>query len=176
MLKIAIIGPESAGKTALAQALAETYSAPWVPEYARGYVEQLSSHYTFDDVCAIAHQQIMLEEEYELANDPEMVFFDTDLIITKVWLEYCYGEVPRFVNERLATGFFDLYLLCAPDLPWEPDSVREHGHDREYFFDWYKREIEQLKKPYVVIEGLGDNRLINACHAIENHLLAGGGR
>ena len=96
------------------------------------------------------------------------MFFDTDLIITKVWFEYRFQHVPDFVNERLNTGFFDLYLLCEPDLPWQPDPVREHGDDRDYFFDWYKTEIEKLGKPYCSIHGMDNHRLINAVNHIDN--------
>ncbi|MDO9152589.1 MAG: ATP-binding protein [Paludibacter sp.] len=168
MFKIAILGPESTGKTELAKSLAAYYKSDWVAEYAREYVEKLTEHYTFNDVCNIAHRQIVLEKEYENHNfSSDFVFFDTDLIITKVWFEYCYHEVPEYVTNRLKEGFFDLYLLCEPDLPWEPDSVREHGADRQFFFDWYKKEIEQTGKPYVIVNGFDKQRVENAVKAIQ---------
>ena len=169
MIKIAILGPESTGKTELARQLAEHYKVPWVPEYARQYVENLKEPYTFEDVSNIALKQIEQEMQIESTNlNAKFVFFDTDLIITKVWFEYCFGKVPAFLTERMKTVFFDLYLLCAPDLPWEPDPVREHGNDRDFFFDWYKREIEQTLKPYVIVKGIGNQRLNNAIKAVES--------
>ncbi len=176
MYKIAVIGPESTGKSALTKALAQHYSSPMVDEYAREYVQQLDRPYTFEDVCVIAHQQIAAEKSYNNINSklgirdklPPFVFFDTELIITKVWFEYCYKSVPDFVLKQLGEGFFDLYLLCDTDLPWEPDSVREHGHDREVFREWYRKEIEQLKKPYVIIQGTGELRTQHAIVAIED--------
>ena len=161
MYKIAILGPESTGKTALAEALANHFQSLWVPEYAREYVEQLDRPYTYGDVCCIARKQIEQEQLYTIVPQPEpiFVFFDTELIITKVWFEYLYRKVPDFVTEQLNNFFFDFYLLCAPDLPWEEDVVREHGHDREFFFNWYRREIEQLGKPYEIITGMGEKRL-----------------
>lgn len=168
MIKVAILGPESTGKTALAKSLAEYFNAPWVPEHAREYVEKLIVPYTYADVCNIALMQIEQEKYYE--EHPELsdsyVFFDTDLIITSVWFEYKYGAVPDFVPERIKTGFFDFYLLCEPDLPWQYDPVREHGDDREFFFNWYKSEIEQTGKPYVIINGVGTQRVQNAIGAI----------
>lgn len=166
MFKIAIIGPESTGKSSLAKDLAKHFGAPMVPEYAREYVEKLAKPYTFDDVCAIAQKQIEAEKYYEKhTTESNFVFFDTDLIITKIWFSFCYNTIPRIITEQLKTGYFDLYLLCAPDLPWVPDSVREHGHDRAYFFNLYRAEIEQLAKPFVVIEGIGLKRLQNAINA-----------
>ena len=35
MLKVAILGPESTGKTELAKSLAEFYRVDWVPEFSR---------------------------------------------------------------------------------------------------------------------------------------------
>lgn len=168
MIKVAILGPESTGKTELARQLAEQLNAPWVPEYAREYIENLKNPYTFDDVCNIALKQIEQEKLYEtwLTND-SFVFFDTDLIITKVWFQYRFGRIPDFLTERMKTGFFDLYLLCAPDLEWVPDPVREHGDDREYFFDWYQKEIEQTGKPYVIVTGMGTQRVQNALKALK---------
>ncbi len=168
MLKIAIIGPESTGKSELSKKLADYFQCEWVPEFAREYVENLDRPYTFEDVCKIAENQIQQEVKYEKA-EKEIVIFDTELIITKVWFLYCYNECPQFLQDQLDKKYFDMYLLCAPDLPWEPDPVREHGSDRDYFFNWYKKEIEILNKPYFVVTGLGDERTKNAIDIIENH-------
>jgi len=170
MYKIAIIGPESTGKTELARDLAEFFKSPWVAEYARDYIENLSRPYTYDDVCNIALKQIEQEKSFENdQSDSDFVFFDTDLIITKVWFEYKYKIVPVFLTKQLKRGFFDLYLLCAPDLAWEFDPVREHGTDRDFFFNWYKSEIEQTNKPYVIVNGLGSLRIQHAIEAL--HIL-----
>jgi NadR type nicotinamide-nucleotide adenylyltransferase len=168
MLKIAILGPESTGKTMLAGQLAEHFNAPWVPEYARQYIEKLTVPYTYVDVCNIALKQI--EEEQAIYNGTstvDYVFFDTELIITKVWFDYRFGSTPDFLTEHLNSGFFDLYLLCSPDLPWEPDPVREHGEDREFFFNWYKREIDKIGKPCFVITGFGEQRFQNALNGLK---------
>ena len=169
MFKIAILGPESTGKSVLAKSLADHYNAAWIPEYAREYVENLTVPYTYEDVCSIAKKQIEQEKGYEntMNVNEDYVFFDTELIITKVWLEHKYGVVPSFITERLQVGFFDFYLLCAPDIPWEPDSVRENGDDREFFFGWYKKEIENIGKPFIVINGLGKQRMENAITALD---------
>ena len=45
MYKIAILGPESTGKSELAKALAEYFHSEWVPEYAREYIEKLERTY-----------------------------------------------------------------------------------------------------------------------------------
>ncbi|MEI8086012.1 MAG: ATP-binding protein [Paludibacter sp.] len=169
MFKVAILGPESTGKSALAKSLADHYNAPWIPEYAREYVENLTVPYTYEDICIIAQKQIEQEKGFEntIEINNGYVFFDTELIVTKVWLEHKYKVVPSFIPERLEVGYFDFYLLCAPDIPWEADSVREHGHDREFFFNWYKKEIENIGKPFFVIKELGNKRVKNAIAALD---------
>lgn len=169
MLKIAVIGPESTGKTELARGLAEHYGGEWIPEYARSYVERIDRPYCYDDLCRIAEQQIETEKRI-LQNSSEegLIFFDTELIITKVWFEYVYGRVPEAVIRQLESGFFDYYLLCTPDLPWQPDPVREHPEKRDYFFERYRREIEALQKPYAVVSGQGAERLQAAIAVVDN--------
>ena len=167
MFRIAILGPESTGKTMLAEQLANHFQSPWVPEYAREYVENLLVPYTYSDICNIALTQIEKEKEVEeQTSQSGYIFFDTELIITKVWFSYRFGKIPDFLTDQLNTGFFDLYLLCFPDLPWIPDTVREHGHDRDFFFQWYKKEIEQTGKPYIIIKGIGNHRFENALEGL----------
>jgi hypothetical protein len=48
------------------------------------------------------------------------------------------------------------------------DLAREHGHDREHFFNWYKSEIIKIKKPYICIRGIGEVRVQNAIRKIND--------
>lgn len=167
MIKIAINGAESTGKSVLTEQLAAHFHTVWEPELARQYVENNNYQYTYKDVCNIVRLQIEQQKKYEKQNSYPFVFFDTDLIITKVWFQYKYKQVPEKLIKRLEKRFFDFYLLCKPDLPWIDDPVREHGNDRVFFFNWYKKEIEMLNTPYAIIGGIGEERLQNAIQAIK---------
>lgn len=149
MFRVGIIGPESTGKSTLANYLAHRYNGVLVPEYAREYMEKLAPtyEYTYDDVVAIAKQQV--EQLESLADDLQI--FDTELIITKVWFLHKFGHCPEFVEQALRDFPMDVYLLCYPDMPWQPDPVRENPTIREYLFDWYEREIQALGIPYYII-------------------------
>lgn len=163
--RIAIIGPESTGKTTLAQQLAEHYRTVWVPEHSREYISSLDRDYTLDDIVIIAQQQ--LGTENELAGKANgFLFADTELILAKVWCEDVFDECPAWIKENLAKQDYHLYLLTSPDLPWLPDNVRENGSRREYFFDLYKQHLDEMKLNYVVIKGTGEERLENAIRAI----------
>lgn len=164
MIRIGIIGPESSGKSTLCKVLHERYGYRWIKEYARTYVEQLSRPYTFDDVQRIAQRQI---SEIKASYPEKVVLYDTELIITKVWMEHVYGKVAEEVIEALRAYPMDKYLLLAPDLPAEPDPVRENLDKRPYFFEWYEREIQATGVPYTIIRGEGETRIRNAYKAIQ---------
>ena len=156
--KIGIIGPESTGKSTLASYLAHRYGAVLVPEYAREYMEKrtCASAYTYEDVVNIAQYQVQQLQAGIFRDITEgyrsnVVFFDTELIITKVWFLHKYGTCTDFVEDALRAYPMDVYLLCYPDMEWEPDPMRENPNIREYLFDWYEREIQALDIPYYII-------------------------
>lgn len=146
--------------------LAETFGGLYVSEYAREYVEHLTGQYTFGDVEAIARKQI---EQYVQAKESsvEFVFFDTWLIITKVWFEWVFGRVPVWIDDAIQDCPVDLYLLCRPDLPWEADPVRENGgENRIKLFNAYRDELIRRGFSFVEIGGVGEDRIQNAVQAV----------
>lgn len=158
MFRVGIIGPESTGKSTLATYLAHRYNGVLVAEYAREYMERLAPNfeYTYEDVEKIARQQVkQLQDLFDTHNNPNQenfVFFDTELIITKIWFLHKFGQCPDFVQEALVRYPMDVYLLCYPDMPWIPDPVRENPNIREYLFDWYEQEVQNLDIPYYIIK------------------------
>ena len=58
MLRIAVTGPESSGKTTLCGALAEHYQVCYIPEYARTYLELTQGQYQCTDLEIIAQGQL----------------------------------------------------------------------------------------------------------------------
>ena len=59
--KIAIVGPESSGKTTLARDMAKHLGTVWVPEYARMYLDGLAKDYEVKDVIASAEGRMKIE-------------------------------------------------------------------------------------------------------------------
>lgn len=167
LIKIAITGPESTGKSMLAKQLAAHYHALWVPEYARYYLQELGRDYDFDDILHIAQQQQQSQLAFE-ALSSNLLFSDTELLVTKIWCEVKYGRCHEWIDENLQQQHFDLYLLTDIDLPWEYDELREHPHQRKMLFGLYRQALEKHRFPYVIISGIGEQRLLNAIKAIES--------
>jgi len=149
-MRVGIIGPESTGKSTLAEALAKEMKGIFVAEYARTYIGGLTRKYSLADVLHIAKKQI---EEYEDTGKEKTYFFDTELIITKIWLLHKYHYCPEWISSYLDTHPMDKYLLCAPDIPFVLDPLRENPNIREELFGLYKLEIEKTKRPYTIIHG-----------------------
>jgi len=166
---IVITGPESTGKTQLAEQLAAHLKCKCVPELSREYIEKLDRPYTYNDVEAIARKQIDQFNKIPQESD-EMVIFDTGLIITKVWFDVVYGKCPDWLIQAIANLPKALHLLCDTDLPWEPDSVRENGGEmRLKLTILYKAELEKFGFPYALVSGFNNDRLLNALQILEQY-------
>lgn len=161
MIKIAITGPESTGKSTVAAYLAEQFGTVWVPEYARSYIGNLGREYALQDIEAIARGQLALERELE-PQATKILFSDTDLLVLKIWSEHAFGHCPAWIEQELRQQDYNLYLLMGVDLPWEPDPQREHPHLRQFFYNWYKRELQTLNVPFVEVSGMQQERLEQA--------------
>jgi len=167
--KIAIIGPESTGKTWLAEKLSQHYKTNWVPEYARHYLNENGPEYTKEDVEGIARKQIQKEDEIA-AKTRDILICDTNLIVIKVWMEFAYQSCPDWILKEIDNRHYLFHLLTKPDIAWRPDPLREHPDLREELFELYQNELEARSIPYQIIRGQDNDRLLNALKAVNNIL------
>ena len=162
---ISIVGPESTGKTALAWALADHFGVAYVTEYAREFLDGRTD-YESADVEAIARGQMALEAR-ALAVEESPVILDTDLLVVRVWWEQKYGALPDWLRQALAAQAPRRYLLTAPDLPWEPDPLRESPFDRDRLFEVYRATLVAENLRFDVVRGTGPARLRCALAALD---------
>lgn len=158
MKKILFTGPESTGKSLLAEQMATRHGGDWVPEYARHYLENLGRPYRQSDLLRIAQGQLRWEDE-RAARSPRWLFCDTGLLVIKVWSEYKYGSCDPWIVEQLQQRQYDLWVLCGIDIPWAPDPLREHPEEREALYGIYLRELKQLGVPFIELWGKEEERL-----------------
>ena len=167
--KVVILGPESTGKSSLCTQLAEHYHAPWVPEYARSYLLEHGTDYSFEDLLEIAKGQIALEESIT-KDATSYIFIDTDMYVMKVWCEFVFGDAHPWILNQLMKRKYDLYLLCNTDLPWVQDELREYPdlEIRQALYNKYRQLMEEQDTPWVVIQGDYEERLRIAIEAVDS--------
>ncbi len=164
---IVVTGAESTGKSVLCEWLSKYFHAPFIPEFAREYVEKLGRPYQYNDVEEIARKQVNQLNEYKDQMYP-LLFVDTWLIITKIWFEEVFKTVPDWLTPVLQNSQIDLFLVCDTDLPWIPDKVRENGgKKRNYLQSRYIETIEEYCFQYKKISGKDENRFQNAVQTLE---------
>ena len=112
--------------------------------------------------------RLQAERSKDLADSSaQLVFDDTDVLTHRIWFREKYGHTDPEIDAMPLEG--DLYLLCAPDLAWAPDPLREHPKeaDRSRHFEMYKTELENNKKTYAVVSGQGSARKMHALRTLE---------
>lgn len=164
--KIAIVGPESTGKSTITQQLAKHYKTLWVPEYARYYCAALTEPCNLQDEINMYHGQVALEASILAIAEKDLIFCDTTFITVKIWSNEVFGKTPQVVLDALPNYTYDLYLLMDIDLPWQEDPLRDFPHKREHFMQIWHQELQGLNANYVLINGQED-RLDNAISAVE---------
>jgi NadR type nicotinamide-nucleotide adenylyltransferase len=166
LFRVCLIGPESTGKSALAERLAAHFATVAVPEYARAYALRAGRELTYDDVTHIGAGQ--LEGERRLAAlATRLLILDTDLLSTVVYSRHLYGRAPQWIEEHAAASPADLYLLLDIDVPWLPDPARSAGATREALFRDFRQALESHRLPYEVIRGSWAEREQRAVEVID---------
>jgi len=170
IIKIAIVGPESTGKSTLAQALALHFNEPWVPEYARTYIAELQRPYLLNDIVEIAQHQLLAENE-AIKNAHQFLFCDTNLLVNKIWAQFVFNQIPNEINYWYQPHDYALHLLCDIDLPWEADPLREHPNQRAELLEMYRNDLTTSNANYFLISGREEQRLNQAIQIIQQQLV-----
>jgi NadR type nicotinamide-nucleotide adenylyltransferase len=171
VIKIVAIGPESTGKSTLCSSLATQFATNWCKEYARAYLLENGTAYSFDDLLTIAEGQLKLEEEatdlcIQLHADQKkegspILFIDTDMYVMKVWCEFVFGKCHPKILNQIVQRKYDGYLLCKPDLPWVKDELREYPDlvTRETLYHHYKDLLVHQSTPWFEVTGKDPERM-----------------
>lgn len=154
-----LCGPESSGKTTLASTLANYWSAPLLLEQSRIYLEDKANDPAFvyqqADILNIAKQHLNAEKS-ALAQNPQHLVCDTDLLVLIVWSEVKFGNCDQWILKQfeleLSTNSRH-YILCDWQIPWEEDPLRENPLDREQLFRLYQTKLDEYSIAYTAVSG-----------------------
>ena len=169
-------GPESSGKSTLANQLSAHLGWPVFPELARQHLEHqisttkdLEYRYKPSDLLYLLQQQLLIEQSIIQSDN---VLLDTDLLTLIVWWQEKYGPLPAPFQYAWRTQQPRVHLLCQPDLPWQADPLRENPRDREHLFERYLEQLTQRGCLYGLCRGKGKNRLQSALlHIADQELI-----
>lgn len=169
-LKIAVVGPESTGKSTMAKYLATQLHTLCVPEYARYYCEHLNRQYTLQDETNMYYGQLALENAIVSQVTAPVVICDTTILTVKIWCDHLFGHTPDFIVNEIQNRPYDLYLLMDIDLPWQDDPLRDFPTEREHFMQVWQQELNRLQANYKIISGTDQQRLDNGLQCCKDFI------
>ena len=166
MKTVCLHGPESTGKTTLAAELAEHFSTFAVPEYGRLYCEIFGNECDLEDLRAIRRGHDLLAAAAR-RKAKDLIFFDTDAVMTAVWADVLLGARPADLDR--IDDAADLYLLCDIDVPFVADGIRyfPDQETRHKMFLQTRTELERRGLTFVTVTGSRYVRLRTAIDAIQ---------
>lgn len=136
--RVLIIGGESTGKSTMTQLLEnyyrENFEVIGVQEYARDFIDQFYSgdmdKLTFNDITHFGEAQMSCVKDC-VNSGFQIVFSDTDAIVSKVFQQIYYGKTDPKLDEVIDKEQWDLVLFLENDVPWVNDSQRNLGEKKQ---------------------------------------------
>lgn len=167
--RVAIMGPESAGKSTMAKKLAARFKTDFVLEYGRLVYESNGNKVTIDDFIPISKGRQDLEDwimKSELAN--KLIFCDTEDITTYLFSKmYCPDDSHKvedwFINEMNRKNKYDLYLLLNPECRAVQDGTRNFLKERWEHYEVIKKELIKQGCNFVEIGGEEWDKRFDSC-------------
>jgi len=162
---ICLHGPESTGKSVLAERLARHFGTIWTPEYGRVHCELFGFDLDAAGLVTIAEvQQAMIAASLPWCD--RRLIADTDALTTAAWSIMILGHVPE---ELVMAPLADLYLLTDIDVPWTDDGTRYFPDDerRRAFMRACRDVLTHAGAHWVEISGSWEERFAKSLAAIE---------
>jgi len=170
-LRIAIVGAESTGKTALAQALSLRIATltglrcTWVGEHLRAWCDSHGRTPRPDEQPAIAARQQALIDDAARAHD--VVVCDTTPLMTAVYSDWLFNDQSLQAQAVAWQRRCQLTLLTALDIAWQPDGLQRDGPQvRLPVDDRVRSLLIGHGLPWAVVSGQGEARLESATDAV----------
>ncbi|GAA0760299.1 AAA family ATPase [Psychroflexus lacisalsi] len=166
LIKIVLFGPESSGKSSLAEALAEEYNTEWVPEFAREYLQEKYNNSA--EVCApsdlipIAKGQIQMENK-SAKKARNYLFCDTNVLQTLTYAKVYFEDFQNAALEQCVEQHeYTYYFLTYIDTPWVADDLRDKPEERIEMFSIFENTLIQKNLPFTTLKGDLKQRLQKA--------------
>lgn len=169
-LRVALLGAESTGKTALAHGIAAHWRTQGlvvhaVGEYLREWCEREGRTPRPEEQMGIAHEQARRALQ---APPGHWVVADTTPLMIAVYSDLLFGDKSLYDFAQQHQQHYDLTLVTGLDLPWVADGLQRDGpHVREPVDASLRSALTRAGVAYRVIYGSGGQRLTQALAAID---------
>lgn len=158
--KIAILGPESVGKTVLTEKISNRFHTNFVPEYGR-LVYESKNRVDLDDFMKISVGRQSLED-WMVKFSNKIIFLDTEDIVTYIFSKLYYPKEYRkyedYFLEKIKKHRYDLYILLRPDCDVVQDGTRNFLSNRWNHFKLLKDFMVSFNIDFVEVSGNWDER------------------
>ncbi|MBX3611331.1 MAG: ATP-binding protein [Hydrogenophaga sp.] len=168
MLRVALLGGESSGKTTLARQLSASLNSAGVrcevvAEHLRLWSELAGRAPQADEQAAIAAEQTRQIEQ----SSAEVVIADTSAMVVAAYSEHYFADRSLWPQAVAAQRRIDLTLLMGLDIPWHHDGFfRDSPAVREAVDSLLRRELGQAGIAFQTVYGDQGVRLKAALAAI----------
>lgn len=160
--RVCVLGGESSGKTALAEALARHWGTSWVPEYGRALWTERGGALRLEDMVAIARRQ-RADEDAAARTATRWLFCDTSPLTTAFYSQEMFGQVDPALAALVPAAPYALTVLCAPDFPFVQDGTRRDPSFRARQHAWY---LERMPSPWILATGSVVDRVLRVNAAL----------
>jgi len=182
LIRVAVVGTDSTGKSTLAQYLGRHYGAPVALEFVRGFWDAHAGRIVAEDLSEIGRGQMANEDEAEIKarrSRSPLLITDTELLTNVLYADLLFpGACPDWEREEAEkrSRRYALYLLCDTDVPFVPDPQR--GSDdpmrRAMMRRLFREMVISRGLPFVDICGDWAERERRAVEEIDRLLLEAG--
>lgn len=160
--RVAIMGPESVGKTTMTQFLANYFQTNFVVEYGRIVYEANGNKVGLEDFIPISkgRQEI---EDWIIKSSNKLLFCDTEDITTyifsKMYFPNEYQTIePWLLDQINSKPVYDLYILLKPDIRGVQDGTRNFLKERESHYEVIKYELQIRNLKFIEVGGDFESR------------------
>ena len=169
--KICLYGPESVGKSTMAQMLAEHFNTRYVTEVARDMMDT-SYDCTYEDMTKIAEAHAtainMCAAQAAGGSVRRALFVDSDLMTTQVYSQHLFGkepEIPQWIQDAIV---FHLHLFLDDYVPYVQDGTRLGEHTRPALKEEFWKALIASGQPFATIKsGTWEGRYQQCIHEVE---------
>lgn len=172
MKVLVLTGPESSGKSWLAEEIQTNFGGQLVGEYVRYFIEREQRDTCYADITTIAQGQLAWEDQARAAR-PELLILDTHLLSNLLWSQALFGDCPSWIEHALLERDYHLHLLLDPvDAPWVDDGQRCQPElaQRLAFYQQCEGWLQRHQQPMQCIQGNWTQRREQTLKTVEHWL------